>query len=71
MGDNDLNILKESIKEVLNELGNNNSFRIEDYWNLEKLSPEQIQSLNTDLSVYLYGKNFGSPLYYENGKPVL
>ena len=43
-------------------------FNIEDYWDIDSYSEEQIRSIYTDLSVFIYGNNFGEPLQMFNGK---
>jgi hypothetical protein len=72
--------LKEYIKkEVLKILqehkeGTNKEiipFRIEDFWELSSLTKEQIQSLNTDLSVFVYGNGYGEAMQYINGELVI
>lgn len=46
-------------------------FKIEDYWNLSSLTNGQIDSLNTDLSVFIHGNGYGDVLQYIDGKPVI
>lgn len=66
------NIIKESVKNILSGLKQNKSksedFNIEDYWDIDSYSEEQIRSIYTDLSVFIYGNNFGEPLQMFNGK---
>ena len=52
--------IKEEVSKILQEHKENTNkeiipFRIEDFWDLSSLTKEQIQSLNTDLSVFVYG----------------
>lgn len=61
-----------SVKSVLNNFKLNentdNAFKIEDYWDINSFSKEQLQSINTDLSIFVYGNNFGEPMQIDNGK---
>lgn len=66
-------IIKESVKEALRDLKlsencSNDAFRIEDYWDLNSFTEEQIESLNVDYSIFLCSKGYGYPLQYHNGK---
>lgn len=45
-------------------------FKIEDYWNLSSLTNGQIDSLNTDLSVFIHGNGYGDVLQYIDGSIV-
>lgn len=64
------NIIKETIKDALTELNqdndNKNVFKIEDYWDLDSYSHEQLKSIFTDLSIFIYGNNFGEPLQIDD-----
>ena len=48
-----------------------NSFNVEDFWDLSSLSKEQIQHLNTDFSLFIYGNNFGENTQYINNKLII
>lgn len=65
-------IIKEAVKDALDELRQDENdgepFKIEDYWDLNSYSEEQIKSICTDLSVFIYGNNFGEPMQIVNGK---
>lgn len=65
-------IIYESVKSALNNFklneNSDNAFRIEDYWDINSFSEEQLQSINTDLSIFVYGNNFGEPMQIDNGK---
>lgn len=65
--------IKEEVSKILQEHKENTNkeiipFRIEDFWDLSSLTKEQIQSLNTDLSVFVYGNSYGEALQYVNNK---
>lgn len=64
------NIIKEAIKHTLKEIkqNNDNAFKIEDYIDLNSLSDEQLQSANTDLSIFLYGNGLGESIQIIDGK---
>lgn len=68
-------IIKEQVSKILQEHNvltkkqtETTSFRIEDLWNLSSLTKKQIQSLNTDLSVFVCGNNYGDALQYDNNR---
>ena len=65
-------IIYESVKSALNNFklneNSDNAFRIEDYWDINSFSEEQLQSINTDLLIFVYGNNFGEPMQIDNGK---
>lgn len=71
-----MNVLKkiiyESVKSALNNLklneNSDNAFRIEASSDINSFSKEQLQSINTDLSIFVYGNNFGEPIQMDNGK---
>lgn len=70
-----LQLLEKHIRKIVNETLSNalknkakESLRIEDYWNLSKLTDKQWKKLNVDLSLFLCGKGIGEPLRFEDGK---
>lgn len=54
-------IVSKVIKKYLKE-EKDKSFNIDDYWDLASLSDDQIQSLNTDLLVFVRGNPYGDKL---------
>lgn len=70
--------LDEIISKVLREYNTSANiqpevipFRIEDFWDLASLTKEQIKSLDTDLSIFIYGNGYGDALQYVDGKPMI
>lgn len=55
------NIIKEVLSSVLPN-DNENSFKVEDFFNIQSLSKSDLLSLNTDLRVFIDGQGYDSPL---------
>lgn len=60
-------IVSKFVKNYLEE-EKNKSFSIDDYWDLPSLSDEQIQSLYTDLLVFVCGNAYGDKLQCVDNK---
>ena len=60
-------IVSKVVKNYLEE-EKNKSFSIDDYWDLSSLSDEQIQSLYTDLLVFVRGNAYGDKLQCVDNK---
>lgn len=67
-------IIEEYIKKVASKIiketieNNNKKVKVEDYWDLNFFTDEMLQHLNVDLSIFLCGKGYGSPIRYRNNK---
>jgi hypothetical protein len=59
------------LREHLNFHTEITPFKIEDFWNLSSLTKSQIKSLDTDLSTFIYGNEYGNTLQYVDGKPII
>lgn len=63
--------IKRIIKNVLNEIKNvkDNGFRIEEYFDLSKLTNDDIDSIDVDYSLRLI-RGFGNRVLYANKKLI-
>lgn len=63
-------IISEAIKKAINNIANNNAFKISDYFDLKKLPINKLFDKIYDLSIIVRGNGFGSNLSVE-GEDVL
>lgn len=69
--DKERKLIEEFVSKIVRkylEEEKNKSFNIEDFWDLSSLSDEQIQSLNTDLLVFVRGNAYGDKLQCVDNK---
>lgn len=45
-----------------------NAFKISAYWNLSSLNQQQMNQLNTELSVFIFGNDYGDNIQIQDGK---
>lgn len=63
----------KEIRNFINEIKNLNTdkFEITDYFNLSKLSKEDVLSISVDLTVFVHGSGYGNKLLYVDDKTFL
>lgn len=56
----------ERLMEIISQ--ETNEFKISDYWNLSSLNQQQLDQLNTDLSVFIFGNDYGDNIQIQDGE---
>lgn len=56
----------ERLMEIISQ--ETNEFKISDYWNLSLLNQQQLDQLNTDLSVFIFGNDYGDNIQIQDGE---